>query len=259
MSRFKDRLWSDLVRAHGAELSQLSRPRARSRRRPRMLAGTGVGLSAAGTAAALLVGAAGTSPAFAVTKNNDGSVTVEIGRIAAIPGANAKLRALGYRAQVVQMRAACAPGHRGWTIQGLPKAGQVRGPANARFDPGQIPAGKVVVIPAWRRGRRIEIRPPRLIPGQVPPCLPLGPPPGVLPRQVPGPPCAPGLAPARSGHGQQRPSRHQWNPGAGNPGAPPNQVVPGPGRPRPQVAVQCPAPPCVQGLPGSQHRPHGHR
>ncbi len=122
MSRFKDRLWSDLVRAHGADLSQLPLPPARSRRRPRMVVGTGLGLAAAGTAAALLVGTAGTSPAFAVTKNNDGSITVSIRRFAGIPPGKCQ----------AGLARVSGPGRPGYVRLPEPALGQAQGRAAPR-------------------------------------------------------------------------------------------------------------------------------
>ena len=76
MSKFKDRLWRELVRDHGKDLAQITRPEVkRSRRaRPRVLAGTSLGLAGVRAAVVLAVGAASTSPAFAVTPNHDGTV-----------------------------------------------------------------------------------------------------------------------------------------------------------------------------------------
>lgn len=187
MSRFTDRLWSDLVRAHGADLSNLPRPPARSRRRPRMLAGTGLGLVAAGSAAAIVVATAGTTPAFAVTKNHDGSVTVSIARPAGIPQANARLAALGYRARIVQVTAGCG-GPAAWARSIHPPRAvfrQIR--AGARFDPRQVPPGRFLVMPAWRLGGKITIHRGHVVQGQVPACLP--PPPIPVPGAIGGACC----------------------------------------------------------------------
>ena len=81
MSKFTERLWRDLLREHGADLTQMN-PLAPSahcwRARPRMLAGTSLGAAGLATAAALIFGAASSSPAFAVTQNHDGTYTVQI-------------------------------------------------------------------------------------------------------------------------------------------------------------------------------------
>lgn len=189
MSRFTDRLWSDLVRAHGADLSDLPRPQAKSRPRPRMLAGTGLGIVAAGSAAAIVVGTAGTTPAFAVTKNHDGSVTVSIARPAGIPQANARLAALGYRARVVQVSPGC--GGPAWTRSSHPPPGAFRQiHAGARFDPRLVPPGRFLVMPAWRLRGTITIRRGAVVHGQVPACLP--PPPLPVPGALGGA-CCPGF------------------------------------------------------------------
>lgn len=90
-------LWLAVVREHASDQS--------SRRRvdhwPLRLAGATIGVAAAATAVALLMGAATTSPAFAVTRNHDGTVTVSIRSYSGIAGANAKLHRLGIRARVM--------------------------------------------------------------------------------------------------------------------------------------------------------------
>jgi hypothetical protein len=71
------------------------------RRRPRLLAGSSLGL--AGIGAAVLValsGAAATPPAFAITRHNDGSVLVQLDRREDIGQANQKLTAMGINEQI---------------------------------------------------------------------------------------------------------------------------------------------------------------
>ena len=72
MSKFEDHLWREVVRQHGHDLEPAppSPPRVKPplrRARPRVLAGTTLGLAAVGAALALVLGAASSSPAFAVT------------------------------------------------------------------------------------------------------------------------------------------------------------------------------------------------
>jgi hypothetical protein len=103
MSKFADQLWRDLVQEHGATLANADRPgpgRAPLLRRPRVLAGSTLGLAGVGTALALTLGAAGT-PAYAVTTNGDGSVLVTINQISALPQANAKLTAMRIHEQIM--------------------------------------------------------------------------------------------------------------------------------------------------------------
>jgi hypothetical protein len=71
-----------------------------TRARPRVLAGSTLGL--AGVAAALVLALSGSAapPAFAVTRSGDGSVLVSINRLQSLPAANHKLTALGIHEQV---------------------------------------------------------------------------------------------------------------------------------------------------------------
>jgi hypothetical protein len=186
MSKFEDRLWRQLVREHGSDLAQMRRPGAKHpwRSRPRMLAGTTLGLAGIGTAAALLLGAASSSPAFAVTRNSDGTVSVSIDRLSGIAGANQKLASLGIRAKAVAVGAGC---NSNWTVNKqvilagserrpaapaqLHKLAAVRAAAAARIDPGKIPAGHTVVIAAWRAGQQVRVYASRAVAGPPPLCL----------------------------------------------------------------------------------------
>ena len=102
MTEFEDNLWLEVVREHGHELADARRPVRTHRRatRPQLLAGTTVGLVAVATAAALLLGASTSPPAFAVTRHPDGTVTVKLRQPSGIAPANEKLAAMGVRAQI---------------------------------------------------------------------------------------------------------------------------------------------------------------
>lgn len=137
LSEFEDNLWLEVVREHGDELARTRRPVHKHRRatRPQLLAGTTVGLAAAATAAVLLLGASTSPPAFAVTRNPNGTVTVNLMRTSGIAGANEKLAAMGVRAQIAvdtktPPKLVC-PGGTAPTIT---------------FDPASIPSGEEVVI-----------------------------------------------------------------------------------------------------------------
>src|SRR5579871_1843265 len=99
MTEFEDNLWLTVVREHGDELARTERaPHTRRRAsRPQVLAGTTVGLAAMAIATALLLGASTSPPAFAVTRNPDGTVTVNLRHPSGITGANKKLAAMGVR------------------------------------------------------------------------------------------------------------------------------------------------------------------
>jgi len=186
MGDFKDRLWRELVREHGADLAKMRRPAtSRSRRaRPRVLVGTTLGLSGLGAALALALSVASSSPAFAVTPNHDGTVQVVIKRLSGISGANMKLASLGIRARVVQVVAGC----KAIASSDTPKAekaallhatgvryDRLPAPASAqvRLDPRTIPPGRILVLPTVvRAGHLIHIARAHWVRGAAPACLP---------------------------------------------------------------------------------------
>src|ERR1700760_3883683 len=102
MTRFTDNLWRDLVREHGVKLAN-ARRRARGRaailKRPRVLAGSTLALAGGSTAIALALSAAGSTPAFAVSTNANGSVLVTISQKENIVQADAKLTEMGLHEQ----------------------------------------------------------------------------------------------------------------------------------------------------------------
>lgn len=101
MTKYTDNLWRDLVREHGATLAHADRPEPGRVRRPRtqVLAGSTLALAGAGTALALTLTATGSTPAFAVTTDANGSVLVSISQEENIVQANAKLTAMGIHEQ----------------------------------------------------------------------------------------------------------------------------------------------------------------
>jgi hypothetical protein len=103
MSKFADNLWSDLVQEHGPTLAQADRPKPVRSRRPRILAGSTLGLAGVGTALVLaLGGTAATAPAFAITRSNDGSVLVHLNYIKNenLPQVQQKLASMGIHEEV---------------------------------------------------------------------------------------------------------------------------------------------------------------
>ncbi len=83
MTKFTDSLWRDLAHEHGPTLMQADRPEGRAGgvrflRRPRVLAGSTLGLAGVGAALVLALGAGGAAapPAYAITHQADGSVLV---------------------------------------------------------------------------------------------------------------------------------------------------------------------------------------
>jgi hypothetical protein len=149
MTKFEDHLWREFVHEHGTALAQMSTSTAKPiRRGPRLVAGTSLGLAGVGAAVALVLGASATSPAFAVTRNHDGTVTISIRRASGIAGANARLNQLGIRAEVMQHAPA---GFRCTSTIAQPGRGA---PASERYianvhwtiDPRRVPAGRTLAL-----------------------------------------------------------------------------------------------------------------
>ncbi|HLI53141.1 MAG TPA: hypothetical protein VKU88_02355 [Acidimicrobiales bacterium] len=149
MTKFTERLWSDLVREQGPVLAEAVRPGpgwARILRRPHVLAGSSLGLAGAGAALAVVLGAVGTPPAYAITRQGDGSVLVTVNRLASLPQANAKLTAMGIHEQVTIYMAsgpanvsgpvACTPGP-GASLSGPPLEVLVGKDGTEVIGPGQ--------------------------------------------------------------------------------------------------------------------------
>ncbi len=127
----------------------LGRPAATYRgARPGVLAGSTLGLAGIGTTLALVLGATTTSPAFAVTRNHDGTVIISIQRHSGIAGANARLHQLGIRATVTQQPpAGCQP-----TVsipmrgQGAPASEHTISKARWTIDPRKVPRDHTLAL-----------------------------------------------------------------------------------------------------------------
>ncbi|HEY3729434.1 MAG TPA: hypothetical protein VGL51_19815 [Solirubrobacteraceae bacterium] len=110
------------------ERSSLGRKVRRwTRARPRVLAGSTLGLAGVGAALVLALSGSAAPPAFAITTNGDGSVLVNINRLESLPAANHKLTAMGIHEQV--------------TIYMAPGAAAVGGPVTCTRAPGASVSG----------------------------------------------------------------------------------------------------------------------
>jgi hypothetical protein len=144
MSTFEDRLWSDLVREHGDQMrSHRGLTRPPSRRRPALITGSALATAALATAGVLAL-TAGTSapPAYAVTTNADGTVTVTLNDISAITGLNAELARDGLRAKAVPVTASCPTR----AFQNAMPAGTNPSTYTITIVPPDIPAGYTAIL-----------------------------------------------------------------------------------------------------------------
>lgn len=113
MSKFTQNLWSDLVEEHGLAIADASRPRPGRARRPRVIAGSTLGLAVAGTALGLGLTSMGSTPAAAavtVAKASDGSILVTLNKpgAQAISQADQKLAAMGFH-EGIEIRMGSGP------------------------------------------------------------------------------------------------------------------------------------------------------
>jgi hypothetical protein len=116
MTKFEDQLFDDLIREHGSALNTVTMPRHHPRAGRALLAAGAGGVAVAAVAGVLVATAtghgpgttAGATPAYAVTSNPDGTVTLAVYQKDGIAGANAKLHELGdSQVYVVPVAAGC--------------------------------------------------------------------------------------------------------------------------------------------------------
>jgi hypothetical protein len=111
MAKFTENLWNDLAQEHGATLAQATRPGPGRARRPGLIAGSTLALTAAGTALGLgLTSTSGSTPAggirkavtaaYTITEMSNGSVLVQINQTQSIVAADAKLSSMGIQEKV---------------------------------------------------------------------------------------------------------------------------------------------------------------
>jgi hypothetical protein len=187
LTKFADQLYDDLMREHGASLRALAAPAtapARAhRRRVRPVWATAAGAATAGAVATgLVVFGGAAAPAYAVTQNADGTVSVAVHQKSAIDAANARLKQLGDRVVVVPVRPGCVnlnsiaskdAGHSETTIGIGTKDGTLT------IDAKGVPAGETMVI-GFDDSPGAQLVGSAPVKGKVPDCVSL-PTPGSLP------------------------------------------------------------------------------
>jgi hypothetical protein len=185
MTKFADQLFTDLMREHGPVLELVRLPSRRTVPRPVWLAAGAVGLAGAITAGVTVAG--GGSPAYAVTANGDGTVTVSIAALTGVDGANGALRTLGDPVVVVPVRPGCPDFNSlpdvdpGQPIE-VSWSASCHGGSNGTITVGArgVPAGDIVLVAAGTSQNGISLA-VKLIKGPAPRCVsgvPAPPPPG---------------------------------------------------------------------------------
>jgi hypothetical protein len=162
MTKFEDQLYADLMQQHGPALAATQRPTASRRYAAsrRVLLATGAGGIAVAAASGALAAGGGT-PAYAVTTNHDGTVTLAVYQESGIAQANAELRQLGDRVVVVPVRPGCP------SINSL-KAAAIKPPVisiESRVSAGGsitvqaqgVPAGDIIVVGFETEGHGVDM------------------------------------------------------------------------------------------------------
>jgi hypothetical protein len=165
MNNFEDQLWSQLVRERGEQMRAApgataalassvtaTRPstlRASRLRRPAQLTGSALGIAGLATAGVLALTSA--PPAFAVTKNSDGTVAITLSDLSDLPALNQKLAQDGVPVTAVPISTSC------------PATGAINNPSGesgpstqpgreatnlVTIDPSHIPSGDIGVLGA---------------------------------------------------------------------------------------------------------------
>jgi hypothetical protein len=175
MSSFEDQLFADLMREHGGELATTHRPavaRWGTGRRVLVAAGS-VGLAGAVVLGANTIGAG--SPAYAVTRGSDGTITVSLRDISGVKGANEQLRKLGVPAVAVPMSRDCdaqvVPDDRARGQGPVTASSGIGGSGSVNFDAGSIPAGDTMVLAAQASDQQVSLA-TTVVRGPAPACVP---------------------------------------------------------------------------------------
>jgi hypothetical protein len=181
MTSFEDQLWSDLVREHGdrmgADITQTAalavsetghrEPRALRVRRAAILSGTALATAGAATVAVLALTASSVPPAFAVTDNSDGSITVTLREISAVSGLNAEFARRGLNARAVPFSATCPV--KGYA-NAMP-AGTDIDTYTVTLDPRLVPDGYTAVVAATQTAAGAVELTQGAVPSPAPACF----------------------------------------------------------------------------------------
>jgi hypothetical protein len=179
MTKFEDQLFTDLMQEYRPVLQRIQRPAATGRRavpRPAWLAAAAAGIAGVATVSVLLSGG---SPAYAVTQNAGGTVTISVSRPAGVAGANARLHALADQVVLVPVRPGCPAisslPAASWPPTARPITGTMTKAADGTVTVSArgIPSGDTMLIPVLTRPDGIMYLTPHLIKGPAPSCVSL--------------------------------------------------------------------------------------
>lgn len=179
MTKFSDQLFDDLMRENGPALAHIgpsAHPGRRAAVRRALLAGGGALAATAAIVGALEAGSG--TPAYAVTKNPDGTLTLAVYRTSGIAAVNTRLRQLGDKqVVVVPIEPGCPrPGAPAVSGRGRWIATQigVSGNGSVTVKAQGIPAGDILVVGVQTstvHGRHAGLGVAALTPPPPPSCI----------------------------------------------------------------------------------------
>jgi hypothetical protein len=181
MTKFADQLFDDLMQEFRPTLESIELPIARARRtvpRPVWLAAGTVGMAGAITAGVVVLG--GGTPAYAVTQNTDGTVTVSINELSGVAGANNKLHTMGEPVVMVPVRPGCVSiaslPHDTGTHHDTRASVDMTNGGSITVDVRGVPAGETALVATSSSSRGITLA-LALVKGPIPSCVSMPPPP----------------------------------------------------------------------------------
>jgi hypothetical protein len=146
MNKFEDRLINDLLEQHGPALATAGRPvRPRRGNRPLWITGGAVAIAGAIAIGFTLVGG-GSAPAYAVTQNPNGSVTLSFKDVSGMNATNGKLAELGIPVRVAPMSTHCTAQVSLDSTQYLSHIALSQGPSGITTSAEHVPAGDTLVV-----------------------------------------------------------------------------------------------------------------
>ena len=172
MSNFEDQLWSQLVRERGeqmraapgataalaasASVTTRTSRRLRDFRRPALL--TGPRLASPGSRPRVCSLSPAASPAFAVMKNPDGTVTITLNELSSLAALNQKLSQEGFPFTAVPMSTTCPASGSISILPSSPREPAQPPKSAITIDATQIPNGDVGVLGATETSSgRVEL------------------------------------------------------------------------------------------------------
>jgi hypothetical protein len=158
MSKFEDRLWSELAREQGVRLAGREAPPRHRRSRRAPLAAGGLVTGAIIAAALTLTASSGPQAAYAVSENADGSVTLTLDETFGVFAVNSELARLGVRVRVRRIEPGCTAvgvpdrAHRTQVMRSVQMRKLADGFAHIEWviNPDAIPPGDTLGLSAQR-------------------------------------------------------------------------------------------------------------